>query len=376
MPRHLRSRPAPYPLPLPALLGVAVLACRAPAGDGALANLAPLFEEPLHGFTPLAPQMVGENDRSTDAAFDRAGRLVLQAGGEYVSQPLRWERPFDELLLSWNVSVPPGAGLAVEVRLESHARGERTPWLWLGGPGRNGRMAPGARTVEFDGGRVAVDVVRCERPYDGFRYRLRAHGGEVIVHALAACLTDTTRLATLDAGPIDPAWGGPPRAVPARSQRSVPAELAPRICSPTSVAMVLAHHGVDVSLTELAAEIHDADHDIYGNWPRAVQAAFEHGVPGALVRLSSWRAVQHFLALDVPLVVSVKAEEGELRGAPYPRTSGHLLVVTGFAAEGGVHVNDPAAARPEDVARIYRAEDLERCWLRRGGVAYAIGPPR
>ena len=123
----------------------------------------------------------------------------------------------------------------------------------------------------------------------------------------------------------------------------------------------------------MAARIYDADHDIYGNWPRAVQAAFELGVPGTLVRLSSWRAVEHFLASGVPLVVSVKAEEGELRGAPYPRTSGHLLVIRGLTEAGDVLVNDPAADGPASVPRTYHREDLERCWMRRGGVAYAIG---
>ena len=104
-----------------------------------------------------------------------------------------------------------------------------------------------------------------------------------------------------------------------------------------------------------------------------MQAAYDAGVPGVLVRLSSWRAVQHFLEAGVPLVVSVKAETGELAGAPYPRTSGHLLVIRGLTEDGDVLVNDPAADGPSSVPRTYRREDLERCWMRRGGVAYAIG---
>ena len=43
------------------------------------------------------------------------------------------------------------------------------------------------------------------------------------------------------------------------------------------------------------------------------------------------------------------------------------------AEAGDVLVNDPAADGPASVPRTYHREDLERCWMRRGGVAYAIG---
>ena len=161
--------------------------------------------------------------------------------------------------------------------------------------------------------------------------------------------------------------------VPARSQQVEAPDLASRICSPTSVAMVLEAGGVNIPTAEVAALAYDADHDIYGNWPRAVQAAFQAGVPGTLVRLSSWRAVQHFLEAGVPLIISVGAEPGQLQGAPYESTAGHLLVLRGLTPGGDVLVNDPAAATPDEVPRTYRREDLELCWMRRGGVAYAIG---
>ena len=91
------------------------------------------------------------------------------------------------------------------------------------------------------------------------------------------------------------------------------------------------------------------------------------------MRLSSWRAAEHFLARGIPLVVSVRVESGELRGAPYSETAGHLLVITGFDGQDGVRVNDPAAGTLDGVLRVYRRDDLERVWMRRGGVAYAIG---
>ena len=342
--------------------------------EGKLPDLAPSFGESTHGFVPLSPSLRGSRDTLRNATHDREGRLVLRDGGLLESQLHPWARPFDELLLSWNATVPDGAGLVVEVQLASLDRDEQTPWLHLGGWGETPPREE--RVTEFDGGRVAVDVVTCEKTFDAFRYRLSAIGksnAPVIVHQTYACITLRSDLATLE--PAPPAVGIELTLdVPARSQKLAKESIAPRICSPTSVAMVLAHNGVDLSLEDLAAEIYDADHDIYGNWPRAVQAAFTHGVPGALVRLSSWGAVESFLRAGVPLVVSVKAEPGELRGAPYPRTSGHLIVLCGFDGRGRIVVNDPAAGELVGVRRIYEASDLENCWMRRGGVAYALGP--
>jgi hypothetical protein len=74
-------------------------------------------------------------------------------------------------------------------------------------------------------------------------------------------------------------------------------------------------------------------------------------------------------------VASIKADEGQLRGAPYERTGGHLLVVTGLGPGGVVHVNDPAAPWPGVVPRRYMRADMEQVWFGRGGVTYALAPP-
>ena len=353
----------------PPATGRDVGAPAAPARD-----FAPGFGETHHGFTTGVPTVVSVEDRLVGARYDEQSRLTLEPdGGRIESHVLRWPRPFNELLVSWNVDVPRGAGFYVEVQVGSEARGW-SPWLYLGDWGRG--LPPERRTTAFEGGEVAIDVFRSSQLYDRARYRITALPGEtdepVVVVQTALCFSDTTRLS--DIAPGVPRTGDTPLAVPARTQKDEDEAIAMRVCSPTSVAMVLEHHGVDVPTPLVAAAIYDREHDIYGNWPRAVQAAWTHGVPGSLVRISSWRAAEHFLRAGVPLIISIRAERGQLRDAPYAETNGHLLVLLGFDAEGRAIVNDPAAARLEEVRRAYFHEDLEQVWMRNGGVAYALGP--
>jgi len=337
-------------------------------------DLAAAFGEHLHGFTFGTPQLKQAGDRLQHARYADGERVLrIQPGGSFESAAIHWRMPFDELLLSWNVDTPAGTSFVVEVAVRD-AEGW-SPWLHIGDWGE--LPTDRERVTTFAGGAVEVDVLRTKRLFSVLRYRISAvgtrGGAPIDVHLFAINVTNTGQLASLHAGAPSPFARGEGLAVPARSQRLEDPALASRICSPTSVAMVLAHHGVDLPTARVAELIYDQQHDIYGNWPRAVQAAFELGVPGTLVRLSNWRAVEHFLARGIPLIVSVGVKDGELRGAPYSETRGHLLVITGFDDEGGVRVNDPAADTLEGVSRVYAREDLERVWMRRGGVAYAIG---
>src|SRR5690606_38594615 len=157
-----------------------------------------------------------------------------------------------------------------------------------------------------------------------------------------------------------------------RSQRVEEPSIAGRICSPTSVAMVLAYRGVEVPTAEVASRIFDGAHGIYGNWSRAVQSAFTWGVPGYLARFSRWEDVERAIASGQPLIVSIRVRPGELPGAPYPSTAGHLLVITGFDDDGNVLVNDPAASDARLGQIAHSRERFENVWMRNGGTSYVL----
>lgn len=307
------------------------------------------------------------------------GKLVLAPRGpkpedetSFTSTTLPPAHPFRDLLVSWNVTTPPNAGFRVEVRV-AHAGGGFSPWLFVGDWGR---LPDLPKTTEFEGGKIDVDFLRGQVTFDSAQVRVRAWSpGDVqhsalVIERLTLCFADREARVAPTVTDVGPFSGRLP--VPTRSQRTVNAAIAHRICSPTALAMVLAYRGASHPTVDVAERAFDAAHDIYGNWPRNIQAAHSFGVPGYLTRMESWRAVEALIRAQQPIIASIAVERGQLNGAPYTHTEGHLIVITGFDRSGGVFVNDPAAADPEAGKRVYSRAELDVVWLQRGGTAYIL----
>ena len=163
-------------------------------------------------------------------------------------------------------------------------------------------------------------------------------------------------------------------------------------CSPTAVSMVLAYWGrlapedsyawvdqggVDRFVPYAARGCFDAAYGGAGNWAFNVAFAARHGLDAFVTRLRDLAEAEAYVAAGIPLVLSVAHHTGELDGAGY-ETNGHLLVLSGFTADGDPVVDDPAShgrASNAEVRTTYRRDQLESAWLRAsGGVAYVIHP--
>jgi hypothetical protein len=302
-------------------------------------------------------------------------------GGIFESAVVTPQGTFNEALVSWNVDAPSGAGFRVELRVGRRREDYWTPYLYLGDWGPV--LPPGPRLTQCETGRVAVDIFRSDESFDRAQYRLRAvaaagQPAELCIQHITLCLSARAAVPNCQTPAAAPAAIQPGRLpVPFRSQLDAHPALSARICSPTSLAMVMQYRGVNVPTEAVAAACYDPVHDIYGNWPRNIQAAHSFGVPGYLARFSDWRAVAEMIAAGQPLVISIRfSEPGALSGAPFAATDGHLLVLCGFDANGDMYVNDPAAAGLQNGCTVYRRQELERVWLQgSGGVSYVLLSP-
>lgn len=117
-----------------------------------------------------------------------------------------------------------------------------------------------------------------------------------------------------------------------------------------------------------ARDMYDHSYQGTGNWPFGVAYAGRYGLDGFVTRLRSLRELERFILAGVPVITSQAFKEHELPGSGYS-TGGHIMVVTGFTAEGDVIANDPAGPSDAAVKRIYPRAAFENVWLRGAGSA-------
>jgi hypothetical protein len=166
-------------------------------------------------------------------------------------------------------------------------------------------------------------------------------------------------------------------AVPTRSQYpadpgALPQGLAASArgwCSAASLAMLLAYHGHDLPLEEVAARVYDTAYGGTGNWSFNVAFAGSLGLRAYAAYLGDLRSAEDLLASGTPLALSFDWRPGELPGAPLAESAGHFAVLRGFDARGDPIVADPALLR---VRTIYHRSAFEAVWRRHGGLAYVV----
>ena len=232
-----------------------------------------------------------------------------------------------------------------------------------------GAFDPVERNGEETAVESAIDLLHIRQPLQTANLCLRGQGIDLNAPTL---LSISIRKGT---GAPDPelANSGTRIEVPPRSQMVLRPELASHVCSPTSVAMILDHYDLRTDIYELIAEARHQPSGLHGVWPANIRAAARRGLLGYLLHFPSWNAAQSLLDEGLPIVASVRYEEGELSSAAIRRTRGHLLVVRGYEGDE-VLVNDPAASTDSEVVRAYRLEEFCNVWLRQSAVGYVFFP--
>lgn len=213
---------------------------------------------------------------------------------------------------------------------------------------------------EHDGTRVDIDVIRAAQPFDGIEVRAPDVEFELVAFSSPVRARPSLPYAR-DALILD---------VPPRSQFE-DVENERGWCSPASLAMIHAFHGIDRPVAETARAVFDRAYNGTGNWSFNVAYSGRLGFRAVVAHLCNLEHAQRLIERNLPLAISYSWSEGELPGAPLEHSEGHLVVLCGFTRDGDCAINDPAAP---NVRVVYPRGAIERIWQRNEGVAYVVAP--
>jgi Peptidase_C39 like family len=256
-------------------------------------------------------------------------------------------------VLSWNTHAPEGRLAFRLLRAQDPA----SDWLdhseWQ--PGGSTSLSP-----SHEGTSVEIDVIRATLPFDGVEIRAPGVYFELVAFSAPVRARDSLPYAR-DAHILD---------VPALSQYAEEPS-ARGWCSPASLAMIHAYHGLAGSVAQTARGVFDRAYNGTGNWSFNAAYSGRLGFRAVVAHLCNLDQAARLIDRNLPLAISYSWAPGELPGAPLEQSDGHLAVLCGFTREGDCAMNDPAA---RNVRVVYGRRAIERIWQRNEGVAYLVAP--
>lgn len=360
--------------------------------------------------------VIGHPLGRTDYTDPHTGTTAAWDYATWTSPVHRSSVPATEVIASWNAHTPAGTWIRIELR-GRYSDGTESPWYvmgrWAAGDGDIRRTSVDDQS---DGkSSVWTDTLSVDDAASGLRllsYRLRL----TLYRTPGSRLTPTVwRLGAMasdipDRFTVPASTPGLVRELPVpRYSQNVHVGQYPEYdnggeawCSPTSSQMIIEYWGRKPSAEDLAwvepgiqdpqvchaaRFTYDNQYEGCGNWPfNAAYAATYRDMSAAVTRLGSLRDVETLVRAGIPVITSQSFLKEELTGAGYG-TSGHLMTVIGFTADGDVIANDPASPDDEAVRHVYRRHEWETIWLRTqrydangqvrsgtGGVCYVYWP--
>lgn len=261
---------------------------------------------------------------------------------------------FNEMIVSWNGERRAENRIFVRVKLE-----DWSPWLLYGTWGQTFQSS-------FHGKEDFVEVHQDILQVTGGK---KASGFHIKTdHPL--------RLHVYTNGAAQPAAQNMDHSiflkVPGISQMALEHPRATSLCSPTSLTVVIRTLSKSsANPVQIAERVWDQGFDIFGNWVFNVAEGWTHLGPNWnawVERLSGFSDIYRRLALDAPVIVSVR---GPLPGSAGAYEAGHLIVVSGYDPKTKeVHCMDPAFQFDDQTHVRYQLEHFLASWERRGRIAY------
>lgn len=352
-----------------------------------------------------------------DRLGDGAVRLKKEGEGVFLTSVIQTEKPFNDLVASWNTETPLGTEVEILGRVylpeydgwtdrENRTYDGWTDWITWGAWSTHIARAcpecedshPRKDSEERNGWAFAYSKpgygdsslnVRGSFTASAFQLKavLRAKegcDGLPSLRLLAATWKNTNSETWQDecSYPEEPVQAAESVLLntPAISQMVRDPAFAHVICSATCATMLMDGQGADLLPEDVTLLNYDYGFGGNGNWSFTCAAAGAYGYE-SYVSYSSFSALRQELTKGFGVALSVKYSNKEDDDQPYLEnapchTNGHLITIVGYyyskQLEEYVYcANDPAADSDGAVAhREYRQSQLDKCWYRRA--AYFI----
>lgn len=352
-----------------------------------------------------------------DRLGDGAVRLKKEGEGVFLTPVIQTEKPFNDLVASWNTETPLGTEVEILGRVylpeydgwtdrenrtydgwtdlitwgawsthiaracpeceDSHPRKdseERNGWAFAYSKPGYGDSSLNVRGSFTASAFQLKAVLRAKEGCDGLPS----------LRLLAATWKNTNSETWQDecSYPEEPVQAAESVLLntPAISQMVRDPAFAHVICSATCATMLMDGQGADLLPEDVTLLNYDYGFGGNGNWSFTCAAAGAYGYE-SYVSYSSFSALRQELTKGFGVALSVKYSNKEDDDQPYLEnapchTNGHLITIVGYyyskQLEEYVYcANDPAADSDGAVAhREYRQSQLDKCWYRRA--AYFI----
>lgn len=327
--------------------------------------------------------------QSTALAWTRRNTKVFTAGFDKVLQKKSsilisslvegWDvGNFSQLIFSWNAQKPLRGFFKFQARVRDQKTKKWLSWhtLAVWGAKTKKSFTSKHKGSEHHFVRLERETTKdfLAKKADAFEIKIEARSGASLKD-LKAFTTTTSSLARLQPESSNCFNRLPTiylKGVPALSQWQIDHPENHRLCSPTSVSMIVGYLiNKQVNPARLAQEVYDEGLEAYGSWPFNMAHAFESVAQRYfffVTRLKSFTELHAILNKNIPVAVSVR---GVLDNAPKPYLHGHLLVVVGYnARKKQVLCHDPAQPNNKQVPTIYSLDSFLKAWERSHRLAY------
>ncbi|SDP14387.1 C39 family peptidase [Actinacidiphila guanduensis] len=354
-----------------------------------------------HGTVPVPGERPGVRIARATGTLDytdpHTGITATWESASWTSPVRQLPHPATELVSSWNAHTPAGTWIQVEL-LGTYTDGTATPAYvmgrWTAGDGDEDIRRTSVDGQGDDTSSIYTDTFAVDDPSQGkllASYRLRltlfrkpGTGLTPTVWRLGAFASNIPDRYTVPAS-VPGLDGAVELPVPRYSQ-DIHKGQYPQYdnggeawCSPTSSTMVIEYWGrgptaadmawvdpsyADPQVDQGARYTYDYQYEGCGNWPfNAAYAATYKDLQGVVTQLHSLNDIERLVKAGIPVITSQSFLASELDGSNYS-TSGHLMCIIGFTAEGDVIANDPASSDDDAVRNVYKRAQFETVWLR------------